>query len=154
MKKKEIFAWAIALALIVCGCSKTPAPLDENNADTPLLPTDTQVGDDGESEEPTGVITDMRVIEESSQENIIEIEQEDGEAVVSSYYLVSKDSSGRPVYSVKRATTGQLVQLPMGDTVLYSSDAGANYYKTVTYQYELDGETRTMVQYQLYVSEE
>ena len=53
---------------------------------------------------------------------------------------------------VERADDGELVYMPVTETVIYTSNEDSGYYQEITLTYKQDGEPMEKKQYQIYVS--
>ena len=136
---KKIFAAVAATAVVamaLTACQPTPP--------TP------QMEDDGIQ---MSSITDMTQGEVLSHETLDLYEFEDGEDIENDYYKRTT-YDGKNVYAVKKASDGQIANLPIDNTVVYTSETDDNcYFERVEFSYKEDGEDKTMEQYQLHVLE-
>lgn len=82
---------------------------------------------------------------------LLPMEFEADEPVQNPYYRRTTDAEGTPVYQVSRADNGQMPLLPMNETIVYITDDGNCYYEAMEITYDVQGESTTMLQYQLYV---
>lgn len=112
-----------------------------------------ETGPNPEGDLPS-VVTDFVTGDVEIHEPILPWQFEEGETVENPYYKRTTDESGANVYAVLKASNNQVAYLPMSNTVVYmgASDT-ACFFERTTNTYKLDGETHTVVQFQLYVAD-
>lgn len=99
-----------------------------------------------------GVVTDFNTGDVELHEAILPWEYDEGEDIDNPYYKRTTDVDGNLVYAVLQASTNQPAYLPMGNTVVYSGNFETCFYERTTVSYTENGEHRSNVQYQLYVT--
>ena len=130
--KKVIFL-VMMVSMLLTGCMQAPGETTTEPTAEPTMPPVTRVGD---------ITTETHIFLEQ-----LPYEAEEGQE--SLYYKKTTDVDGQFVYEVY-SKEGELIQLPVADTVLYLSDA-SNYVERVSFDYEIEGETKTAEQYWLFV---
>lgn len=131
MKKKSMVTIALALMLLLAGCS-------------------TKENEQEETVQEPNTITEMSEPTVMLHEEIAEQEFGEDETVDNPYYKRTVDEDGNPVFEVIRKRDGQIVTLPLDSTVLYVTESGPSYFEQVTITYKENGEEVTMEQYNLY----
>lgn len=148
-KRAVIFLFSIAIIML------TMVACDANSRETSTLtPSDLSSDSEVDTSTASDVVEDFSTSEAELHEPILPMEFEDGEDVDNPYYKRTVDENGKPAYLVTNGTTGQPQYLPMGQTVIYSGDYEDCFYERYTITYKINGEYRSMVQYQLYVNAE
>ena len=114
----------------------------------------TACGDNGTKDgaKSPGVITDLEMSEVSEPQYINQLEFDADETVESLYYKRPAHDAGESMYMVERADDGELVYMPVTETVIYTSNEDSGYYQEITLTYKQDGEPMEKKQYQIYVS--
>lgn len=114
----------------------------------------TACGDNGTKDDvkSPGVITDLEMSEVSEPQYINQLEFDTDETVESLYYKRTANDTGESIYMVERSDDGELVYMPVTETVIYTSNEDAGYYQEITLTYKQDGEPMEKKQYQIYVS--
>lgn len=131
---KKIWYMLLACMLLLAGCTQAPNPtVDPSVAPTESVTPITRVGE---------ISTETHVL-------LDPIPYEVGEEQENLYYRKTNNLDGEYVYEVY-TQDGELLQLPVSDTVLYLSEA-SNYVERVSFDYEINGETITAEQYWLFV---
>lgn len=133
MRKKIIAILAVAaMTVSLAACSNQNEPMMDDGVQT--------------------AITDMSEGEVLEHEEIGVFGFESGEEHENDFYKRTTVEDEN-VYAVRRVSDGEVVNLPINDTVVYTSKSGECYYENVEFVYKEDGEEKTMQQYQLHVVE-
>lgn len=154
-----------AVSLIACTQSTSPDdPQDTEIKDNQTMETPVESPDDqnpvaydenGEAVGPHGggsVITDFKPGEVELHQVILPWEPDEGEDLENPYYSRTTNEEGEYVYAVLKASDHQPAYLPVGHTVVYTSESDNCYYEKATNTYLLDGVPVEDEQYQLHVS--
>ena len=170
MKKTLLLFLALITALALAAC--TPDAPPEDPPETPeIQEEDDYVKGTGlydENDGEVGVVTDFVPGEVEIHEVILPWEEdgageEDGDTLEvdssiaavgaeNPYYTRTINDEGEYVYAVLKASNNQPAYLPVGHTVVYTSEDGECYYEKITNTYKLDGVEMSDEQYQLHVT--
>ena len=154
MKRKLIITGLVALMVVLAmaGCSNK----SDTAAASSLANTSASEDNDTAATDPAPMVVEN--MEESvvgDKINLTTVELEEGESYLngSEYIKRSLDESGSSVYVVKNADTGEEIEIPMDNTVSYSSeDVDQPYMEKIELSYTVNGEPTTEEQYRVYTS--
>lgn len=166
--KRVILLLSLSItALSLAACTQSPPPDNpqdaelsgnqtvETPAESPDEQDSTAYTEDGEAIGPHGggsVVTDFKPGEVELHQVILPWEAEEGEELENPYYVRKVNDEGEYVYAVLKASDHQVAYLPVGSTVIYTSEEDNCYYEKATNTYLLDGIPTEDEQYQLHVS--
>lgn len=136
MKKVSLTILSVLMLFALTACSSTP---DSSINEPP-------------AEATPSIVTEFESSDAELHEGIGLWDFSEGEPVENLYYTKAVDADGNPVYAVKRTSDGQVAYLPMGETVLYTSESNVCYYEKTVLSYKVDGAPQSSTQYQLYVT--
>ena len=154
MKRKLIITGLVALMVVLAmaGCSNK----SDTAEDSSLANTSASEDNDTAATDPAPMVVEN--MEESvvgDKINLAPVELEEGESYLngSEYIKRSLDESGSSVYVVKDAGTEEEMQIPMDNTVSYSSeDVDQPYMEKIELSYTVNGEPTMEEQYRVYTS--
>ena len=166
--KRMVLLLSLSIAAVpLAACTQSPPPDNSNDVgieDDPTVEVPVESPDDqdpvaydenGEAIGPHGggsVITDFKPGEIELHQVILPWEPEEGEELENPYYSRTTNEGGEYVYAVLKASDNQIAYLPVGHTVVYTSESDNCYYAKTTNTYLLDGVPVEDEQYQLHVS--
>lgn len=154
MKRKLIITGLVALMVVLAmaGCSNKSDTAEDSSL------TNTSASDDNgtaTADTTPMVVENMKESVVGDKINLSPVELNEGESCLngSEYIKRSLDESGSSVYVVKDADTGEEMQIPMDNTVSYSSeDVDQPYMEKIELSYTVNGEPTTEEQYRVYTS--
>lgn len=154
MKRKLIITGLVALMVVLAmaGCSNKSDTAEDSSL------TNTSVSEDNgtaTADTTPMVVENMKESVVGDKINLSPVELNESESYLngSEYIKRSLDESGSSVYVVKDADTGEEMQIPMDNTVSYSSeDVDQPYMEKIELSYTVNGEPTTEEQYRVYTS--
>jgi len=152
-----ILSLLIALALAACTPKTSPEAPSADPSETADVSTETTPGTDPATLDPEphgggSIVTDFVPGEVEVHEVILPWEADEGEELASPYHIRTVNDEGEYVYAVLKASNHQVSYLPVGQTVVYTSEDGECYYEKSTNTYKLDGAETSEEQYQLHIA--
>ena len=150
MKKLVVLILMLVLCVCLVGCQAQRVPIESNTPSESVF-VQPDPGDIPETEPSDPVLTDFNTGAAEQHETVLPWDYEEDEQVDNIFYKRTTDENGEPVYAVKLASNEQPFYLPMNSTVIYSGDFEESYFERYTVTYKENGESKSMVQYQLHV---
>lgn len=163
--KKIIAALLMAIfvfAFAACGTDKQGSPVgnkgSDAQADTKIAVEDEAAAENeaGSADEdaPADSINIANLSEETVEmtEKLQQVSYADGEEQVNPFYKKGTNEENMACYVVHFAGQDAETNIPMDNTVIYSTDEGESYIEKVSFSYEIEGETMAVEQYRLYIN--
>lgn len=147
-----IFAFAFA----ACGTDKQGAPVANGDADGQTV-SGTVTEDGMEPEDREAPAENINIANLSAEkvemtEKLQQVSYTDGEEQVNPFYKKGMSEENTACYVVHFAGQEAETNIPMDNTVIYSTDEGESYIEKVSFSYEIDGKTMDVEQYRLYIN--
>ena len=157
--KKIIVALLMAIfvfALAACGTDKQGAPAENKEAEgkvnSETIAGAGTVAEDGDAPAENINITNLSEEKIEMTEKLQQVSYADGEEQVNPFYKKGTSAENTACYVVHFAGQDTETNIPMDNTVIYSTDEGESYIEKVSFSYETEGETMDVERYRLYIN--
>ena len=153
--KKVIVALLMAVfvfALTACAVGKQGAPIADEQVNSGVIAEGGDSTESGDAPAESINITNLSDEKVEMTEKLQRVNYGDDEEQVNPFYKKGMSEENTACYVVHLAGQEAETNIPMDNTVIYSTDEGESYIEKVGFSYEIDGDTMNVEQYRLYIN--